>query len=343
MVIETRKLVVSVTLLLPQPDHHRIVPQLLDANWRGSDPNLSGQGESVTVSEYYDRARSDLVFARKMRLLEQSRSEEIRETMVRARRTDNALEAYANWSKSCNSCVSDESKASLRHVGGHHSVKEYARALARLATVLACEADWPHLYSVARSEVNGYKADEAVVLTMVVKHKNALASDNPDREKWLKAISKELGGLEEKVLEVCPYPRSRALTNFYLRYCFKARVVACGNFQKVTEGDVCSGVEPCDVWLDSILLDLKRGWGVSQVEISQVFRQTDLDDDVFLGRTFLGAPKTLAGYDGKVWKVVRSVYGLKSALRAWQLTLHKTLRSWSLSPPLLDNSVCRIK
>ena len=231
--------------------------------------------------------------------------------------------------------------------GGAGKAKAFSAALTRLASALPADADWVGIRACAAREVNNNKG-KAKAYAVIVPNRVAFAPDNPDRDEWDKALEKELNGLIPSTLKAVPIsevgsgdellPALVILTK-KPDGTFKARIVACGNFQKLQSNEVYSGVVGHDVWLQSIILGLRLGWNVAQIDISQAFLQTEKEDDVERPRTFLRIPSWVNGPKDEVWEVLKSIYGLRSAPASWQATLSKALRSWGFKRHPLDDSV----
>jgi hypothetical protein len=131
----------------------------------------------------------------------------------------------------------------------------------------------------------------------------------------------------------------------------KCRLVACGNFLDVAVGDcfspTCNRSDVLSLCLYS-LSDPSLDW--QSVDIKTAFLQTKIDpkesnrecDGVYLRPP----PVSTANSKSKqlpslqhCWKVLNSIYGLKTAPKDWQKTLTNALRKQGFAPCVLDESI----
>ena len=103
----------------------------------------------------------------------------------------------------------------------------------------------------------------------------------------------------------------------------KAKLVAKGFAQKegVHYEDTFAPIEKWATIRTLFALAAQNGWKAHQMDVKTTFFNGDLKDNVFMSQ-----PKGFAmkGHEHKVCKLVKSLYGLKQALRAWyeKLTEH---------------------
>ena len=181
----------------------------------------------------------------------------------------------------------------------------------------------------------------ARAFAVVVPTKAALKG--PLAEEWFTAVDDELtslfrnGVLEAKSLkDVTPddelLPALLILAEKDGGTRKKARIVACGNFQKVDQAhELFSGTIGHDAWLTLITLMIRAGHSVARVDVRTAYLQSDPDlDDAKVGRgkrrTFLrppwGSTRTAGpATPGLAWWVRKSIYGLRTASRTWFKTL----------------------
>ena len=116
-----------------------------------------------------------------------------------------------------------------------------------------------------------------------VSPKKALAS--PEANQWKGAIEGELGALIDEgtlrigeLTEVGPEDEllpALLLLNTKKDGRYKARLVACGNFQRAGGKDTHATVAAQEDWLTLIVIALRLGWQVSSVDVKTAFLQTD--------------------------------------------------------------------
>eukprot|EP00399_MALV-I-05_sp_L67-4_P000114 gene114-25_t len=95
-----------------------------------------------------------------------------------------------------------------------------------------------------------------------------------------------------------------------------------------------------------MLVTLGLGGSVYQIDVSTAFLQTDERDATRISgdgsgtmRTFLRPPKEAKKPAGWAYQVLKSIYGLRTAPRAWKQTLCRWLRSYGCRPARYDDSV----
>lgn len=219
--------------------------------------------------------------------------------------------------------------------------QEMASALLRLGSMKVDDDGITNLRKVAEIEEKETAEGPVKVFQITVPCKEALDQSNPDREGWLGGVDKEVSALFEQngVLrlidpkdlkagdEVLPSMLVLTLKSDGRK---KARIVACGNFQKMPSSDAYCGVVSHDGWLQSVILALRMDLAVAQIDVSTAFLQTDSrDDDSSRARTVLRPPKwvpTKKGEEGLLWEVTKSIYGLRSAPSSWKATLVRWLK-----------------
>lgn len=230
------------------------------------------------------------------------------------------------------------------------SSTEQKQALVRLAMTSATDDRMKEMKAIAEKECKADKDGRTIAYAVLVKNKDALADTNPDKIDWEKAISDEAGGLfKEGVLVEKPLSEVKSsdellpallLLNIKWDGRKKARIVACGNFQKLTSAESYSSVVSHDTWLQMLTIGLRLGHSAFQIDISQAFLQTEeSDDDPTRPRTYLRPPKNCGAPEGVVWQVMKSIYGLRSAPLAWQKTLTRFLEEQNFVVSSYDDTV----
>ena len=154
----------------------------------------------------------------------------------------------------------------------------------------------------------------------------------PDREQWEPACDNEINALQElKVFEVVKRPTHvKPLTSKWVfelkkdkdgnitRY--RARLVVRGHKQKagIDYQEVFSPVAKPETIRMLLAYAAAHDLEIQQIDVRTAFLYGDLEEELYM------APPE--GYDfggDKVWKLKKSLYGLKQAARAW----HNTLRT----------------
>lgn len=233
--------------------------------------------------------------------------------------------------------------------------EEMKTALIRLGAYRVTQVDIQRLKEVAKRTVNAEKHEKIIVRQIVVKNRVALDPNNPKREEWMKGIHSELGSLFEEngVLETASLDDLRegdeilpSLLILTQKNCgrHKARLVAAGNFQKLQPSEAFASVVGHDSWIQHLWLALSLGRKVFQIDICTAFLQTDTAQDVEgRPRTFLRPPRELETAlnlkPKTLWRVLRSIYGLRSAPSAWKRTLCAYLTEKGFRSSLLDDAV----
>lgn len=325
--------------MTPYPRHSNEQSQ-----WNGQPPDwpalVSATSEPSTAD--VTPTMSHQVF----RAVAQTHDEHVQD----ARRVAQSTQAFAAIHAVARTAMSDDTRSRLINKVGSERTNTYADGLIRMFVTKRTQINWGNALTVARQECKSDKEGESRAFAVVVANGKAMAPDNPQKGEWEKAIDSEVSGLVPGVLKPVPVdsvapedellPAMLILTRKHEGR-FKARIVACGNYQQVQPTDCYSSVVSHDVWLPTVVAGLAMNKQVWQIDISQAFLQTDVADyKPGDKRTFLRIPKYVPGHgSGTVWQVIRSVYGLRSAPRDWQKTLGKALRAIGFVPHSLDDSV----
>lgn len=229
--------------------------------------------------------------------------------------------------------------------------KDFESAFNRLGTKTVTEDDVAKLHRVIERELRADKCDRAVARVVVVKNKEAFARDNPDRPNWVKSLDSEVHSLlhEFETLEACDISQVRAgdqiLPSLLIMTRkadgrFKSRIVACGSFERIDSGSSYSAVVSHDIWMQSIVTNAALGGACYQLDVKNAFLQTQNSDiSEEQAQVYVRPPKECDLGSRVLWKVVGSLYGLKSAPKAWKKTLtnHLTSSGFSICP--LDDSI----
>eukprot|EP00399_MALV-I-05_sp_L67-4_P000184 gene185-67_t len=142
-----------------------------------------------------------------------------------------------------------------------------------------------------------------------MKTRDAFSEDNPQLKEWVAALEKELNSCEGKSLD-----------------------------EPVLRLVPASEVGPDDELIPSMI--------ICTIDVSTAFLQTDERDSTRMSgdgsgtmRAFLRPPKEAMKPAGWVYQVLKSIYGLRTAPRAWKQTLCRWLRSYGCRPARYDDSV----
>lgn len=231
---------------------------------------------------------------------------------------------------------------------------EMQRALLRLASGAVGEEKLAEMRRTAELEIRAEKCDSVKVCAVVVSGKDALAADNPDRAQWVGAMNKEEASLFNRgvfgLADIGDVKEGDEILPSLIVFTrkndgrFKGRIVACGNFQKTPSEENYAGVISHDGWLSNIVMATRLGLETYQIDVETAFLQTGtIDDDPDRVQTYLRPPREVKkenDLSNKVlWKVLKSVYGLKSAPSAWKKTLTRWLLEIGFKTLVYDDCV----
>ena len=213
-----------------------------------------------------------------------------------------------------------------------------------------------NLKRMAVQECKDDATDQVCAFVVVVKNGEVPTNIKPAFKEWAAALEKEVnlvGGKDSttggQALRLVPVsevgskdeilPSMIICTIKHDGSC-KCRLVACDSrSQSNTSDEGKIGLCVHNVWIQVILLAFAQQQSVYQVYVSTAVLQSDGQEDFSSKRTFLRPPKECVAPDGWVWQVIRSVYGLKTAPRAWVQTLGRWLQSYGLHSVVDDDSV----
>ena len=178
--------------------------------------------------------------------------------------------------------------------------------------------------------------------------KQAMASRNS--EQWQTAIAEELQSLHDAgTWELVDAPRAARvfLSKFVLKVKrhsdgslerYKARLVLLGHLQRPNVDFYDTYAPVTDFTVVRILLALacSRGWLVRQFDVKAGFLNGDLDEEIYMR-----LPDGFQDPRGRVCRLLRSIYGLRQAPRAWNKKLCDDLFSAGFRPLVHAESVFR--
>lgn len=209
---------------------------------------------------------------------------------------------------------------------------DYESAMLRLGIKEIPETELRQLQHRIKQEIRASKTERVTAKVIIVSNTEALAPDNVERDKWLEALGSEVQSLvnEFKVLRVAGISEvasgDQVLPStliFSRKPCggLKAQIVAAGSFESVDPGNAYASVIGRDSWANMILLNAQQGNACYQVDVKNAFLQTEEGTNKGQASTFVRPPKQCNLNARVLWRVVGSLYGLKSAPRAWKESL----------------------
>lgn len=159
---------------------------------------------------------------------------------------------------------------------------------------------------------------------------------SPEKEEWLKAMKQEIDAINaNKTWELVALPVGRKAVGckwvFKIKYGlnsqiirYKARLVAQGYTQKFGEdyNEVFAPVVKQTVFRCFLAMAALKKMEVIHIDIKNAFLNGELVDDIYMKQP-LGFEEEKGS--GKVYKLKKSLYGLKQSARCWNEKLHSTL------------------
>ncbi|KAJ1038303.1 hypothetical protein NDA14_001063 [Ustilago hordei] len=148
------------------------------------------------------------------------------------------------------------------------------------------------------------------------------ALTGPNQIHWCEVIKAEMDGLESMhIWETVDQPKDTNLMDSKLvlqvktdtsnvPYKFKARFCACGFSQRegIDFDKIFTPVVPRDAIRTILTIAAKFNWEIDSVDVTQAYLNTDLHHDIYLK-----PPEGAEVLVGKVYKLVKSLYGLKQS------------------------------
>ncbi|CAO1612674.1 unnamed protein product [Jaminaea pallidilutea] len=207
--------------------------------------------------------------------------------------------------------------------------------------------DWKHFDSpvsdIASTATEKQAATAQLELTPSVKS----ALDGPNAAHWKEAICKEISGLNAMgTWEIVDVPTTGRLVDSKLvlriktapdgtPVKYKARLVARGFTQQqgIDFEETFSPVAPYTAIRVVFALAATHGWHLHTTDFTQAYLNGKLEHEIYM--------KPPAGAelpDGKVYRIVKGLYGLKQSGRVWNQHLDQTLRQLGFMP--LSSAPC---
>lgn len=170
--------------------------------------------------------------------------------------------------------------------------------------------------------------------------------NRPDKEIWLEACQTEMGAMDKnQVYEVSDRPSCNVVGS---RWIFtkkvlangttkaKARIVAKGFTQQFGH-DYQSTFAPV-IHMDALRflfsMVVKEKLVITQVDIKTAFLNGVLDEVIFME-----IPEGYDDPDGQVWRLKKSIYGLKQSPRCWSNTILEFLNIIGFTSSIVDTCI----
>ena len=170
------------------------------------------------------------------------------------------------------------------------------------------------------------------------------AMSTPEKEEWLEAMVEELNTIEDNNtwdLVELPYGRKAIGSKWVFKTKRdnngivarrKARLVAQGFSQKygIDYDEVFAPVARSATFRMLLSIAGKRNYFLNQYDIKAAFLNGKLNEEVYM--------KQPPGFQesNKVYRLKKSLYGLKQAARVWNQTMHETLENFGFQQSLDD-------
>ncbi|CAI7892993.1 unnamed protein product [Closterium sp. NIES-53] len=174
------------------------------------------------------------------------------------------------------------------------------------------------------------------------------ALESSDAEEWKNSMESELKSIEENgTWELVELPEGRkAITSKWL---FKIESDADGQFERYKSRLVAKGYQQKEkvdyneffapvvkpTTLRTLLAGATiKGWVVKQMDVTTAFLNGVLEEEIFMAQ-----PEGFDDGSGRVWKLKKTLYGLKHAPRQWYLKLHEVLEEIGFTLSSADHSL----
>lgn len=219
----------------------------------------------------------------------------------------------------------------------------------RAAALHAAEND---LKQVLEEAING-ECEEEDYAYFVALNDNptfAQAMSSEDQEKWLHAMDQELNaiyGAGTFELVELPPGRKAIASKWVFRVKrdhlgavtkYKARLVACGYTQVpgVDFFETFAPVARAESFRTLLALAAHFDWEIAQLDVKSAFLNGKLEEDIYMK-----PPKGFAGKGREhlVWKLLKTLYGLKQAGRIWYLTFRDGMLKLGYCPLAADSCI----
>ena len=177
------------------------------------------------------------------------------------------------------------------------------------------------------------------------------ARHSPHRVQWEQAMQEELDSIRANdTYELVPLPAGRRAIGSKWVYKvkrhadgtvdrFKARLVAKGYAQRygIDFTETFAPVVRFSSLRAILALAASNDYEVHQMDVKTAFLNGDLDEDIYMHQP--DGYRVSGGQEQHVWKLRKSLYGLKQAGRAWNKTMDAALIELGLRPTHSDSCV----
>jgi hypothetical protein len=166
----------------------------------------------------------------------------------------------------------------------------------------------------------------------------------PDADRWIVGTREELDALRDKnvyelirrsdvppgktILDLKPvYHRKRDMSGDVVRNKVRYCVVGCRQVYGRDYTVTTSPTARLESFRAVLHVAASRGWDIQQVDIKTAFLNAPLPDDEI---QYARQPRHFEeeGKESWVWKLVKSLYGLKQAGRMWNREMHESMVEW---------------
>ena len=214
-------------------------------------------------------------------------------------------------------------------------------SLWRSSAYMVSAATSPQEYDTSCHAISSMQSDSPTL-------KQALSS--PDSDKWQAAIAEELQSLHDaSTWELVDAPKGARVfpSKFVLKVKrhsdgtlerYKARLVLLGHLQRPNIDFYDTYAPVADFTVVQVLLALAchHGWLIRQFDVKTAFLNGDLDEVIYMQ-----LPEGFRNQEGQVCRLLRSIYGLRQAPRAWNKKLCGDLQLAGFRPLVHAESVFR--
>jgi hypothetical protein len=218
---------------------------------------------------------------------------------------------------------------------------EVERAHDALISVVQAHEAFISVVSAATSGPNGAAASAftAAIELGEEPHSYAEAMRGPDADKWRQGTSEELEALRKNgTYEECVAPGGEPVVKSKLVFKikrdkdgkpvrYKVRAVACGYTQRegVDYFETFAPVARMDSIRTVLALSAAQDWELDGMDVDTAFLQSEVKELIYV-RPPKGFEKFDPGGRPLVWRLRKSIYGLKQSSRNW----HKTIDTWMI-------------
>lgn len=233
--------------------------------------------------------------------------------------------------------------------------EEMRSALLRLGAKKCTLKDIKDMEELVTRESRAEKSESIRAFAIVIRNKDAMKDSNPERPKWVESMDTELGALlDTNVVALSSLSEVRegdeilpTVLILTKKPCgrFKSRICACGNYQEASSNDCYAGVVSREAWMSHVFLGLSQGLSVAQIDITTAFLQSEKENESpDAKQTFLRIPREVKAIRGsqvhghQLFKLLKGIYGLRTAPRQWKVTLEKYLSTQGYRQSKLDDT-----